>query len=145
MVDKANVHGTIYLNKNRWWWKVRLPNQDKPKAIPLKPDGAKFATRDYDVACAVAESLWRKAMRGEQDQPVNLKDTSIKALIPRYLAYCRGYYRKSREAYPKNAAQLHGKYDKDSYRRAVKHAIKAAKGRDRVSPAPVAPQCRYLE
>jgi len=99
MPAKSNFPGSIYLNKNRWWWRVRLPNQSKYTSIPLKPDGAKFATKNYDVACAVAESLWRKAIRGEQGQPVNLKDTSIKALIPRYLAYCRGYYRKSREAY----------------------------------------------
>ena len=33
--------GTIYLNKNRYWWKVQLPGEDRPVARPVKPVGAK--------------------------------------------------------------------------------------------------------
>ena len=46
----ADLPGTIYLNKNRWWWKVQLPGEDKIKARPLKPIGSRYATTDYAVA-----------------------------------------------------------------------------------------------
>ena len=54
---KTSVPGTIYLNKKRYWWKVQLPGEATPKARPLKPVGAKFATTDYSVACQVAGNL----------------------------------------------------------------------------------------
>jgi hypothetical protein len=44
------VPGNIYLNKKRWWWKVRLPGEDKPKARPLIPEGGTIAT-----------NVWRQA------------------------------------------------------------------------------------
>ena len=56
---KNSVPGTIYLNKNRYWWKVQLPGENKSKARPLRPIGAKYATSDYSVACEVAGNLWQ--------------------------------------------------------------------------------------
>jgi hypothetical protein len=37
---KHGLLGTIYKNKNRWWWKVKLPGEDKDKAYPRKPIGS---------------------------------------------------------------------------------------------------------
>ncbi len=39
----ADLPGTIYLNKKRYWWKVRLPGEEKSKARPLTPVGRRYA------------------------------------------------------------------------------------------------------
>ncbi len=39
-VSCQRVPGTVYLNKNRYWWKVKLPGEPKIKARPLRPVGA---------------------------------------------------------------------------------------------------------
>ncbi|OQY07325.1 MAG: hypothetical protein B6I25_02220, partial [Planctomycetales bacterium 4572_13] len=56
-----DIPGAIYLNKNRYWWKVKLPGEEKMKARPLRPIGAKYATIDHSVACEVARNLWQQA------------------------------------------------------------------------------------
>jgi hypothetical protein len=53
-----NVPGTIYLNKNRYWYKVQLPGQAKPAARPLVPHGSKYATTDYAVAVELANNIY---------------------------------------------------------------------------------------
>ena len=56
------VPGCIYLNKTRYWWRVKLPGQDKYATIPLKPVGAKLAATDLSVAKEVARNLWEQAI-----------------------------------------------------------------------------------
>ena len=58
---KTTIPGTIYLNKNRYWWKVQLPGEPAAKAQPLKPIGARFATAGF-VACEVAGNLWQQVV-----------------------------------------------------------------------------------
>ncbi|MHC4334567.1 MAG: hypothetical protein ACYSUV_12580 [Planctomycetota bacterium] len=47
---KTRLPGSIYQNKNRWWWKIKLPGEEKMRARPLRPVGPKFATTDRNVA-----------------------------------------------------------------------------------------------
>ena len=57
---KAELSETIYSNKGRFWWKVTLPGEAKVKHIPLKPDGARYATKDRKVAEAIARNILKK-------------------------------------------------------------------------------------
>ncbi len=58
---EKKVHGSVYLNGNRWWWRVRLPGQRKRSAIALVPGGGKLATKNYETAVEVAEEMWLDA------------------------------------------------------------------------------------
>ncbi|MBN1846054.1 MAG: hypothetical protein JW810_10255 [Sedimentisphaerales bacterium] len=58
-----NLPGTIYLNRYRYWWVVRLPGSSGTEHIPLKPPGARQATRDRKTAELVATEIWQKALR----------------------------------------------------------------------------------
>lgn len=88
---KLNLPGTIYLNKKRWWWKVQLPGEDKPKAHPLKPVGAKFATIDKNVAIECARFLLAKAIF-ESEQKISSRVDTIAALAKIYLEHTDNYY-----------------------------------------------------
>jgi len=85
--------GTIYLNKNRYWWKVKLPGQKTFKQIPLVPLGGRFATKDKTVAIEVAKAVWKKAL-GSGDATDTRKLSGIAAA---YLKHCQTYYQNSRE------------------------------------------------
>ena len=54
---RTALPGSIYLNRNRYWWKVQLPGETKAKARPLRVIGSKFATTDYSVAVEVASNI----------------------------------------------------------------------------------------
>jgi integrase len=55
------VPGSIYLNNGRYYWKVKLPGEKRRRAIPLKPSGSQFATKNRDVANAIAGEMWQRA------------------------------------------------------------------------------------
>ncbi|MHC4694893.1 MAG: tyrosine-type recombinase/integrase [Planctomycetota bacterium] len=90
---KAALPGSIYLNRSRWWWKVKLPGETKPKARPLKPLGAKFATPDRTVAEEVAREIWQRAVfkPGQSTKAAN----NIAGLVHAYLGYAKRYYRNA--------------------------------------------------
>ncbi|MHC5091797.1 MAG: hypothetical protein ACYSOJ_09280, partial [Planctomycetota bacterium] len=76
----ADLPGTIYLNKNRYWWKVQLPGETKIKARPLKPVGCKYATTDRLVAVEVARNLYQEHIY-TNESPASLQQVdSIAAL-----------------------------------------------------------------
>ena len=88
---KRNLPGSIYQNRNRWWWKVKLPGEDKFRSRPLKPPGAKFATKDKAVAFEVARQIWERAIF-YSDRKGNTADT-IAGIIQAYLVHAEEYYR----------------------------------------------------
>lgn len=55
--SQRNTHlpGSLYQRNRRWWWKVQLPGEDKPKARPLKPIGSRYAMTDYAVVAECAK------------------------------------------------------------------------------------------
>ncbi len=87
-------HGTIYLNKNRYWWKVKLPGSNKLQQIPLRPHGARFATKELAVAKEVAKALWKQA----QTKGTKTDGRTITDLVTSYMRHCRTYYQNSSEA-----------------------------------------------
>jgi integrase len=87
-----NVPGAIYLNKNRYWYKVQLPGEAKPAARPLVPIGSKFATSDYSAAVEIANNLFQQAIYNSQTTIDTTAISNIAALTAAYLEYVRGYY-----------------------------------------------------
>lgn len=93
---QAKLPGTIYLNKNRYWWKVQLPGESASKARPLKPVGAKYATKDIGVAREVAANILHQAMYVENHSDVNPDDRTVMAIVTVYSRHGRNYYKDSR-------------------------------------------------
>jgi hypothetical protein len=87
----ADLPGTIYLNKNRHWWKVQLPGEDKPTARPLKPIGSRYATTDYAVAVECAKQLLQKHLF-RADVPVQGEVKIIPDLVRAYMVFAKEYY-----------------------------------------------------
>lgn len=88
---KSTLPGSIYLNKNRWWWKVKLPGENKVISRPLKPVGAKFATKDRSVAEEVAREMLQCAVF--QSGRTTEDTSTIAGLVNAYLEYARKYYK----------------------------------------------------
>lgn len=88
---KNGLPGTIYLNKNRYWWKVQLPGEKSLKARPLKPIGARFATVDYSTAIAIARRLLEKHLF-ETCQVSQGDIFNIASLVRAYMDFANGYY-----------------------------------------------------
>ena len=65
---KHHLSGTIYKNGNRYWRKVKLPGEDKPKAYPLKPVGSSMATKDYNVAVECAKMMMSQTVLKTQQK-----------------------------------------------------------------------------
>ena len=62
---RVTLPGSLYQKNGRWWWKVDLPGEDKPKARALKSNGSRCATTDYQEAEEVAREMWRLAVEAE--------------------------------------------------------------------------------
>jgi integrase len=97
---KHNLPGTIYKNGKRYWWKVKLPGEDKVKARPLVPAGAKMATTDYQVAIECAKLLLANSVFNTK-QPDISNISNIAQLCCAYLNHARQYYRLNPNGEPK--------------------------------------------
>lgn len=92
-----NLTGTIYLNNGRWWWKVRLPGEQKLKYFPLKSTGAKFATKDRKTADIIAADIWQNHIK---KNIACIWDGKLSTLAQIYNQHNIDYYLPpSREAY----------------------------------------------
>ena len=87
----TDLPGTIYLNKRRYWWKVQLPGEEKPKAYPLKPVGACYATTDFVVAVECARQVFQQHLF-EKDVPFQGDVKTVADLVRAYKAYAKSYY-----------------------------------------------------
>ena len=94
----ATVPGHIYPNHGRYWWKVKLPGADEPDDIPLKPVGAKYATKELRVAKAIARQMYQEALAAhERDTGDIVPIESISDLTERYRIHLTEYYPDSEE------------------------------------------------
>ena len=89
-----DVPGCIYLNKNRYWWRVKLPGQDNYTAMPLKPVGSKLATTDLNTAKEIARNRWEQAIYSVHNKQIESCDT-IGSLAAAYFQYIEIYYRRA--------------------------------------------------
>lgn len=60
--SKVALPGDLYQRTGQWWWRVRLPGEDKTKARPLKEPGAKEAASDRNAAEKIALEMWEQAV-----------------------------------------------------------------------------------
>jgi len=90
------IPGTIYRNGSRWWWRVRLPGEAKPKARPLRPAGARYATQDRAVAEEVAKAMWEEAIWKQRTGERRAAVRTIDDLIAAFLAWADDYYQDAR-------------------------------------------------
>ena len=65
---QMELPGTLYQRGTRWWWRVRLPGEDKSRARALKPAGSRTATTDGDLAREIAREMWRLAEATEASE-----------------------------------------------------------------------------
>jgi hypothetical protein len=86
-----DLPGSLYQRNGRWWWKVRLPGEDKIKARPLKPVGSRYATTDYAVAAECAKQLLAEHLF-QKDVPLQGDVRIISDLVRAYMDYARAYY-----------------------------------------------------
>lgn len=66
----ARLPGNMHQKKNRWWWRVQLPGESKPKDRALRPKRSRFGTTDRPVAEEVAFQMWQTAIRTETEARV---------------------------------------------------------------------------
>ena len=66
--------GEFYQRADRWWWRVRLPGEDKAKARPLKLDGGKAAA-DRETAEKIAFEMWEHAVQENAIRQIRLEST----------------------------------------------------------------------
>jgi integrase len=92
------IPGTIFNNNGRWWWRVSLPGQSKRQCIPLKPEGARFATNDYELARQIAQGLYEATVLKPKNIEKNSTIRTVGDLVQKYLEHCRIYYQKSNES-----------------------------------------------
>jgi integrase len=90
MKDAANIPGAIYLNKKRWWWRVKLPGESRFRQIPLKPAGARFATADKATAVNIAQQLLQRHTVSAQ-QP-DRWDGKLATLCALYIQHAKKIY-----------------------------------------------------
>lgn len=60
---RAPLPGEIYQRADRWWWRVKLPGEDKAKARPLQPEGVAAAATDRETAEKTAFEMWEHAIQ----------------------------------------------------------------------------------
>ncbi len=87
MVKKSNqkLPGTFLCNHGRWWWQVKLPEDNKRRNIPLKPAGAKYATRDRQTAEAIAATIFAAVIFESRPGPSRNAPDTIALLASEYL------------------------------------------------------------
>ena len=83
---KVSLPGTAYQRGQRWWWRVKLPGEDKPRARALKPEGGKSATKDRQTAARIAFKLWEQAVEEEAQRRARIDaDEKISRLKAKFL------------------------------------------------------------
>jgi hypothetical protein len=73
--SKVTLPGEMYQRVGRWWWRVQLPGENRTKARPLKPAGARAAARDRDIAEKAALEMWERAITQGGARQITLECT----------------------------------------------------------------------
>jgi integrase len=90
---KTKLPGSVYLNKNRYWWKVKLPGETKISARPLTPVGARYATKDPAIAKVVAANLLQQAIYSAKNTTSQPGDRTIMSIVKAFSVHAKDYYR----------------------------------------------------
>jgi hypothetical protein len=89
---QVTLPGKFYQRADRWWWRVKLPGEDKARARPLKPDGAKAAAADPETAGKIAFEMWEHAVQENAVRQIRLESTEkIERLKAQFLDKVRHF------------------------------------------------------
>lgn len=67
---QVKLPGRMFRKKNRWWWQVQLPGEERPRSRALKPEGSRVATTDRAAAQEIAFAMWQEAVQAEAETRV---------------------------------------------------------------------------
>jgi len=70
---KVQLPGTFFCRNQRWWWRVRLPGENRVRSRSLRPDGARCGTKNRKTAEALAFDLWQQALVAETEARIRLE------------------------------------------------------------------------
>jgi len=88
----ASLPGEFYQRASRWWWRVKLPGEDKAKARPLKAEGAKAAAEDRQSAEKIAFAMWEHALQNDAARHIKIESTEkIERLKAQFLDKVRHF------------------------------------------------------
>jgi hypothetical protein len=89
---RAPLPGELYRRADRWWWRVKLPGEDKAKARPLKLDGAKADADVRETAERIAFEMWERAVEENVARQVKIDSTEkIERLKAQFLDKVRHF------------------------------------------------------
>ena len=89
---RVTLPGEFYRRAGRWWWRVKLPGEDKVEARPLKLDAANAATDDRENAEKIALEMWENAVREDAVRQIRLESTEkIERLKAQFLDKVRHF------------------------------------------------------
>jgi hypothetical protein len=89
---RVTLPGTLYQRRDRWWWSVKLPGEDRTRARPLKEKGAKAAVQDLATAEALALALWEQSIREQAALHIQVESSQkIAALKAQFLDKVRHF------------------------------------------------------
>jgi len=70
---KARLPGTFFRRKQRWWWRVRLPGENRIRSRSLRPEGDQCGTKSRETAETLALDLWQQALVAETEARIRLE------------------------------------------------------------------------
>jgi hypothetical protein len=89
---RITLPGELYQRADRWWWRVKLPGEDKARARPLKLEGAKAAVDDREAAGKIAFEMWEHAVQENAVRQIRLESTEkIERLKAQFLDKVRHF------------------------------------------------------
>jgi hypothetical protein len=84
--------GELYWRENRWWWRVKLPGEDKTKARPLGQETGETSAGAREVAEKITFEMWEDAVRENVLQQAKLESAEkIERLKAQFLDKVRHF------------------------------------------------------
>lgn len=89
---RVTLPGKAYRRGNRWWWRVKLPGEDKARARALKAEGVKAATSDEAEAERIAFEMWEQAVWEQAQKKARIESSeTIERLKAQFLDKVRHF------------------------------------------------------
>jgi hypothetical protein len=89
---RITLPGVFYQRAGRWWWRVKLPGENKAKARPLIRAGEETATADRETAGEIALEMWEHALQEGAVRQVQWESTEkIERLKAQFLDKVRHF------------------------------------------------------
>jgi hypothetical protein len=89
---RVPLPGEIYQRANEWWWRVKLPGEDRAKPRPLHSGEAPTAAADRETAGKVAFALWERAVQEDATRQIKQESTEkIERLKAQFLDRVRHF------------------------------------------------------